>query len=114
MADWDQDGNLIPDAQFQRITRLLRADVSATSACDCNDLIQQEATQARELVHIAAFYEDHVVEQVQQLLHDEFIDTTWPACPEYPNHPLWYSHGWWRCKAPRTAVAGLGRLPRRR
>jgi hypothetical protein len=105
---------LIPDAQFQRIIRLLRADVSATSVRDCDDLIQQEATQARVLVHTATFYEDKVVERVQQRLHDEFIDTTWPACPEHANHPLWLVDGWWRCDVSGTAVAELGRLPRRR
>lgn len=113
MADWDQDGNLIPDAQFQRIVELLRTDVSATSARDCDDLIWQEARHARELVS-AAGYEDYVVAQVQQRLHDEFIDTTWPACPEHPNHPLWFAEGWWRCEASGTRIAELGQLPRRR
>jgi hypothetical protein len=28
------------------------------------------------------------VEQLQQLLHDTFVDTTWPTCPRHRQHPL--------------------------
>ena len=57
-------------------------------------------------------FEHQVVDDVQQFLHDTFVDTTWPACPEHPNHPLWYSDGWWRCEQSGTRVARLGRLTR--
>ena len=114
MADWERDGHVITDVQFQRIVELLGADVAATVAGDRSDIVRQEATRAREFVHRPPDYEDKVVEQVQQRLHDEFIDTTWPACPTHPNHPLWFAGGWWRCEASGAAVAELGQLSSRR
>jgi hypothetical protein len=45
---------------------------------------------------------------VQQRLHDEFIDTTWPACPEHPSHPLWFDGENWYCEQSGTVVAPLG------
>jgi hypothetical protein len=44
--------------------------------------------------------EDLVVEAVEDLeqrLHDTFVDTTWPACPRHRQHPLWLG---------KTTVAG--------
>ena len=103
---------LIPEDQYQRIIQLLGADVSATVAVDCDELIRGQATRLRFVD--GAVYDDRVVAEVQQRLHDEFIDTTWPACPEHPNHPLWLADGWWRCETSGTAVAALGQLSRRR
>lgn len=34
---------------------------------------------------------ERVIENVQQRMHDEFIDTSWPECPEHGSHPLWLS-----------------------
>lgn len=58
-------------------------------------------------------YTVHVIENVQQRLHDEFIDTAWPACPVAQTHPLWI-HGEerprvWRCLADGVTVP-LGSL----
>jgi hypothetical protein len=39
-------------------------------------------------------FADAVVRDVQQRVHDEFIDTAWPRCPQHPNHPLWFCEGW--------------------
>jgi hypothetical protein len=50
---------------------------------------------------------------VQQCVHDTFVDTSWPACPEHSNHPLWYVEGWWSCKRSGARVAPLGGLRRR-
>lgn len=50
------------------------------------------------------------VDDVQQVVHDEFIDTTWPACPRHPNHPLWFREGWWWCEMDGVAIAKLGEL----
>jgi len=104
---------VIDDAQFQRIVALLRADLPAT-VVDGDAIIRQEAARLRLFARSADAYDDEVAEQVQQRLHDEFIDTTWPACPEHPNHPLWISGGWWRCRSSGTAVAPLGQLTRGR
>jgi hypothetical protein len=104
---------VIDDTQFQRIVSLLRADLLAT-AVDCDAIVLEEATRLRLFAGSTDAYDDEVVGQVQQRLHDEFIDTTWPACPQHPNHPLWMSDGWWRCPSSGTAVAPLGQLMRGR
>lgn len=49
-----------------------------------------------------------VVEETQQWLHDTFLDTTWPKCPEHGNHPLWVNdeeNPAWACasRTPRSA-----------
>jgi hypothetical protein len=53
-----------------------------------------------------------VVDDVQQWLHDAFVDTSWPTCPDHPNHPLWYSDGAWKCDESGRLVAPLGGLRR--
>jgi hypothetical protein len=50
------------------------------------------------------------VNDVQQYFHDTFVDTTWPACPRHPRHPLWYRAGSWWCVQDGVAVASLGEL----
>ena len=51
-----------------------------------------------------------VAGDVQQELHDAFVDTTWPHCPAHPNHPLWFDEGAWRCTSGGAFVASLGDL----
>lgn len=51
-----------------------------------------------------------LIEDVQQEMHELFIDTAWPHCPQHPNHPLWFDAGAWRCSAAGAAVAALGDL----
>lgn len=51
-----------------------------------------------------------LIGDVQQELHDTFVDTTWPHCPAHPNHPLWFEDGAWRCNTSGAAVAALGDL----
>lgn len=55
-----------------------------------------------------------LVDDVQQELHDTFVDTTWPACPRHGRHPLWYhDDGWWWCEQDRVAVCRLGEFDTR-
>jgi hypothetical protein len=51
-----------------------------------------------------------LVDDVQQDVHDLFIDTTWPACPRHQRHPLWFRDGAWWCETDAVAVAKLGEL----
>jgi hypothetical protein len=51
-----------------------------------------------------------VVDDVQQRIHNEFIDTTWPACPRHGDHPLWYESGGWWCDRDKAQIAPLGGL----
>jgi hypothetical protein len=50
------------------------------------------------------------VDDLQQYLHDSFADTTWPRCPDHPNHPLWYADKWWKCEQSGRRVSRLGTL----
>jgi hypothetical protein len=52
-----------------------------------------------------------IVDDVQQALHDTFVDTSWPACPRHARHPLWFREGAWWCEHDAVAIARLGELP---
>jgi hypothetical protein len=54
-----------------------------------------------------------VAEDLQQRLHDDRIDTTWPACPDHPHHPLRLTHklpARWTCPSDGRVIAALGGL----
>lgn len=55
-----------------------------------------------------------MAEDVQQWLHDTFLDTTWPACPDHGRHPLWLADAEplpvWTCEESGRAVCRLGEL----
>ena len=71
------------------------------------DVRAQLASLRRLNEHVDA---QRLVDEVQQDYHDLFIDTTWPACPKHPNHPLWYHDGTWWCPRDEEAIAPLGGL----
>ena len=56
------------------------------------------------------YFVDRIIEELQQEMHDLFIDTEWPACPRHPNHPMWYGAGYWRCATDKAAIVALGEL----
>lgn len=87
----------------------LRRDLSATGHADRVAWVNIAAAHAAEYVDDPVDLVRKVVDDVQQRLQDEFVDTTWPACPRHPNHPLEYEAGVWRC--PRDGeIARLGAL----
>jgi hypothetical protein len=54
-----------------------------------------------------------LAESVQQRLHDDRVDTSWPACPEHPRHPLRLSGSLpavWTCPSTGRTVCALGHL----
>jgi hypothetical protein len=58
------------------------------------------------------------VEDLQQRLHDTFVDTSWPSCLRHPHHPMWLTGGQgggvvWCCPRDHAEMALLGRLPAR-
>src|SRR5689334_11802196 len=59
-----------------------------------------------------AFFARKLGDDLQQYLHDRFVDTTWPACPDHPNHPLDLrgEPPVWTCPTTHTSKCGLGRL----
>jgi hypothetical protein len=97
---------------LDRVVTLLRADVAATIGRSRvrDDMIAEEAAERRSYVDDPVWYVESVVSEVQQYFHDTFEDTTWPACPHHPNHPLWFSQGSWRCDRLKEPVAALGEL----
>ena len=70
-------------------------------------------SQFRTAPEAQAFFDLKVVQDFQQLVHDQFIDTTWPACPLHRRHPLDFDldRTAWRCPISGELVAPLGALP---
>jgi hypothetical protein len=95
-------GNMAPlsEATVERVTQALRADITATLGAgftfDLDSFVEDgRRTHSIRITGMSSYYggDEHfiggVVDDVQQYIHDTFIDTTWPACPRHPNHPLW-------------------------
>lgn len=100
-----------PSAEDEaRVVSLLRADVEATIGPGHDGAIIEAAARRRLWADVPAQYVGDVVDDVQQYFHDAVVDTTWPACPHHPNHPLWFSDGWWRCERIEEPIARLGTL----
>lgn len=98
------------DAERQEIVRRLEADVGATLGEAHRDAVSAEIPNALEFTDTVDDFAQRLVDEVQQRFHDTFADTTWPACPRHPNHPLWFRGGAWWCEADGIAVARLGEL----
>jgi hypothetical protein len=100
---------VVTEADQQRLVALINRDLAATMGPESTPIALEASGRQRLFAVSLDDYEQRVVDDVQQSIHDEFLDTTWPACPQHPNHPLWYSAGWWRCQRA-GAVARLGDL----
>ena len=90
-------------SEFERVTSRLLRDIAATVGPAHRAAVLRRAAELEALELAAA--EDKLVDDVQQLLHDERVDTTWPTCPRHGTHPLWYRGGVWWCERERVAVA---------
>ncbi len=102
----------VTDADETRVIQLLSQDVANTLGPGHEDSIRYAAANVRTFRDEPDEYVDKVVEDVQQHFHDLFIDTTWPARPFHPNHPLWLHEEQWVCGQSQTRVAPLGGLAR--
>ena len=94
------------------VVRLVAADLASTMGWtqEQADRVARRTAVARAGFGRAAV---DVAEEVQQWLHDTFLDTTWPACPEHGSHPLWLedeSEPAWTCPATRRRFSALGQL----
>ena len=97
------------NSPFDKTVRLLADDVRATLGEQYVPVVWSFAGQARQLdIHDPS---SKCIDDVQQYFQDTFVDTTWPACPRHPNHPLNFEEGAWRCPRDEAAVARLGELP---
>src|SRR5205809_299404 len=96
----------IPDVLLESLRRDLRATGHASHVA----MVDAAARNVAELDMATEDVLEKVVSDVQQRMHDEFVDTTWPRCPLHANHPLWYEGGAWRCPSTKAARAELGEL----
>ena len=96
------------NSAFDQTVSLLADDVRATLGETHVPVVWSFAADARRLDTDDPSYQ--FVENVQQYFQDTFVDTTWPACPRHPNHPLDHADGFWHCPRDKTAVARLGEL----
>ena len=110
-------------ADVEHATTLVASDLTATLGLPTDTayaLARREAVAAAEIMNewdddevSWQLFLARVVEETQQGLHDTFVDTTWPRCPEHGNHPLWlndYESAAWACPATNTTVCPVGQL----
>ena len=113
----------VDPANVAQAVALVSMDLSATLGLPSE---RAEALARREVVAAAEIMNEwdddevswplflaRVVEETQQWLHDTFIDTTWPRCPEHGNHPLWLNDDEspaWACASTNTTVCPVGHL----
>ena len=99
------------DSQFHKTMRLLAQDVSATLGEQHVPIVWSVAkdVQDKEGEDLSR----QCIDEVQQYFQDTFVDTTWPACPRHPNHPLNFEEGSWHCPSDGAVITPLGKLPRR-
>lgn len=99
----------ITDVDQSRVVQLLLQDLQATVGASHDYLAENNAVRLRQFIDDVASYVQRVVDDTQQDIHDEFIDTVWPRCPRHA-HPLWFRDGWWWCERDGQRVAPLGQL----
>jgi hypothetical protein len=107
----------ITSAQEERAVALVTHDVEVTLGPGHEDAVRHEASMRREFFNDPGSidadrdkYLAKVAEEIQQYLHDGFVDNTWPECPFHRRHPLWLHEGSWVCEQSLTRVARLGEL----
>jgi hypothetical protein len=92
---------------------LIAPDLVATLGWTVDQARQVVATAGTVYEQDPEFVAFQVAEEVQQWLHDSFLDTSWPPCPSHRHHPLWLAEEppfTWHCPRDATAVAPLGQL----
>lgn len=107
-----EEAGAISQADADRVLRLVGLDLVETVGPGHESVVQEAVARARMFSDDPDDFEQRVVDDVQQCLHDTYVDISWPACPELPNHPLGYSGDWWRCEQSGRRVAPVGGLRR--
>ena len=100
----------VSDADEARVVSLLSRDLGNTVGPGHAHTVEEAAARIRLFSVDPADFEQRVVDDVQQQMHDCFIDTSWPRCPEHTRHPLWYVASSWVCPRSQEAVGPLGSL----
>lgn len=94
----------------ESVVRIVAADLVATLGWTTEqaERVARRTAVARQEFDGGAF---DVAEEVQQWLHDTFIDTIWPSCPDHDSHPLWLNDElMWTCHSTGRSVCRLGQL----
>lgn len=109
----------VSPAERERAFRLIQADVLATLKDDLDRVLRQ---LRRELGYAPGYgdsgpnsYIANVAERLQQWIHDNFVDTSWPLCPLHGQHPLFLDEEErlvWKCLELDQEIAPLGALGR--
>ena len=102
--------SVITDELAADIAARLRHDLAATLGDDHGTLVRQEVAHVRDIVTNADWFVEKVIEDVQQRLHDERINTVWPQCPRHKRHPLWEHEGAWVCEQDGVVIAPVAQL----
>ncbi len=104
----------ISDTLKADITTRLLQDLEATVGPDHQWAVEGTVERALTFIADPAHFTQWVVDDVQQILHDTFVDTTWPQCPRHLRHPLWLrlhnDEPVWFCDSDNMPVAKLGEL----
>ena len=88
----------------------LRQDLRSTGHADLDWVVDAAAANVATFATDPEWFVQKVVDDVQEYLQEVESDSTWPACPRHPNHPLEYVDKTWRCPRDKATVAGLGDL----
>jgi hypothetical protein len=94
--------------QLRHEAELVKADLVAT--------LGWSGEEAERFIRRAAqAYGGHfLADAIQTVLHDEFIDTTWPACRLHPNHPYLVrivgEVVFWACPRDSSLQCPVGKL----
>jgi hypothetical protein len=105
----------VSDNELEQAVALIARDLAATLGWRPRQAMafaEQAAVVSADWWDRPGDYALHLAEDVQQQLHDTFVDTTWPACPLHQRHPLWLEHDRvvWRCTQTGRVIAPLGSL----
>jgi hypothetical protein len=97
------------------VLRLVRDVVSTIGVADEGEFIAFVRGRGQQLLDMknartVAALTQQLVDEIQQQIHDEFIDVSWPRCPRHPNHPMWLQDGSWWCTRHNVPIAALGTL----
>lgn len=65
----------------RRIVDRLCADIKNTIGANYEPFVVKVAAHIRQFTNNPVDFEQRVVDEVQQYLHDTFVDTSWPRCP---------------------------------
>ena len=95
----------LSEVVIARTAIALKVDVRETLGAH-ESAVDHFVELGRTFIDDDSWFIQWLVDEVQQYFHDTFLDTTWPACPQHPHHPLWFhDDGWW-CGEERMATFG--------